>query len=88
MGWRGFKGFKTLNLTGLEPMVVESLRTLKAENDMLRDRSLKLEDRVKALEANRRLSTAGLGDSGLSIFGFAMMAGAFVLYRRAQTPKS
>ena len=27
------KGFKAVNLTGMEPMVVESLRTLKAEND-------------------------------------------------------
>ena len=27
------KGFKTLNTTGIEPLVIESIRTLKGEND-------------------------------------------------------
>lgn len=71
------KGFKTLNLTGIEPMVVESLRTLKQENDALRDR-------VRALENNRgvAVSYGGLsGPAGLGL-GLAVLAGAVVFSRR------
>ena len=53
-------GFKTLNLTGMEPMVVESIRELKIENDDLRakletsqSRMARLEARLDALESGR-----------------------------------
>jgi len=70
------KGFKTLNLTGMEPMVVESLRTLKAENDELRDR-------VKALEAGSRPRTAGLGEGGVGVgLGLLLALGAYAVSRR------
>jgi hypothetical protein len=68
------EGFKTLNLTGMEPMVVESLRTLKTENDELRER-------VRALEAGRRPMISGLGEGGIG-FGLAVVAGAVVFVRR------
>jgi len=70
-----------LNTRGLEPMLVESLRTLKTENDTLRAESSKLEERVKALEARRGGSAAALG-SPFGIVGLGLMAGAFALSRR------
>ncbi len=76
--WVGIdgKGFKTLNLTGMEPMIVESLRTLKVENDELRGR-------VKALEASGRPLTSGLAEGGLSAFlGMLLALGTFEVFRR------
>ena len=69
------KGFKTLNLTGIEPMIVESLRTLKGENDALRDR-------VTALEARQFVAAAGLNGNGLVGLGLIALAGAIVVSRR------
>jgi hypothetical protein len=71
------KGFKNLNLTGLEPMVVESLRTLKLENDDLRAR-------VRTLEARSTGATvSGFGAGGLlSAACFAMMAAMFIVNRK------
>src|SRR5260221_1466739 len=71
-------GFKTLNTRGLDAMLVESVRTLKAENDALRDR-------MKALEDKRVASTAGLNGGGLLGFaGLTMLAGALVMSRRRE----
>jgi len=88
-------GFKTINTRGLEAMLVESLRTLKTENDALRERSSKLEDRVKALEANHRVSAAGLNGSALATGSIAALGliplGLVVASRRrkaqANSPK-
>jgi len=85
-------GFKTINTRGLEAMLVESLRTLKKENDALRERSSKLEDRVKALESGHRLSTATLDGTGLAIGGIAalglMPLGLVVASRRRKSQPS
>jgi hypothetical protein len=81
-GWVGVdeKGFKTLDARGAIPLMVESIRALKSENDALRDR-------VKALEERRTL-TAGLGGNGL--FGLALvgLGSVLVLSRRrsSRTP--
>jgi hypothetical protein len=74
----GSNGFKTLNLSGIEPMVVESLRTLKMENEALKDR-------VKALEDSRRPLRAGLGEGALGFGALVLVAGAFLLSRRTRT---
>jgi hypothetical protein len=67
------KGFKTVDMIGIDAMLVESIRTIKAENDALKDR-------VKALEANRRqLNASLLGEGGL---GLAVVAAAFIVSRR------
>ena len=73
------RGFKTLTLSGLEPMVVESLRTLKLENDVLRDR-------VKALEGGGRTSIAGFAEGGLiGIAGLVVTGSALVVLRRKRS---
>jgi hypothetical protein len=75
------KGFKTLTIppTQLAALEVESIRTLKAQNEAL-------EERVKALEANRRPLISGLTAEG-TLFGFGLvtMAGAFVVSRRKRS---
>ncbi len=73
-------GLKAIGTRGFEPMVVESLRTLRAENDALRDR-------VKALESRERRSLAGLGEGSglLGVAASAMMAGALIVSRRRQS---
>jgi endosialidase-like protein len=74
-------GYKMLNTDGVDAMLLEGLRTVKAENDALRDR-------VKALESNRRPLTAGLGESALGIFGLLILGGAFLLSRRHRSAHS
>jgi hypothetical protein len=74
------KGMKTLNTRGLEPMLVESLRTLKIQNDALRAQSSKLEERVRALEAGRSVSSSGLGRQ-VGFAGLALMVGLLALSR-------
>ncbi len=66
------KGFKTISIPGrgLEALVVESVRTLKIQNDELRVRNDDLSTRVKALEGRHPVMSSifsgGLG-SGLAI---------------------
>jgi hypothetical protein len=72
------KGFKTLNLSGWEPMAVESIRTLKLQNDELRDR-------VKALEAQRRPRIAGFSDGAAGMICLSILAGATIMSRRKRT---
>jgi hypothetical protein len=82
------KGYKTLNTSGLEAVLVESLRTLKSENDALRAQSSKLEDRIKALEAGRvsRADVTG-GNSG-TVAIIAIVAGAALVFSRRRRPES
>jgi hypothetical protein len=68
--------YRTLELRQIEALEVESIRTLKADNDALRAR-------IDALEGNRRPRLAGLPMEG-ALFGFGLVAlgGAFVVSRR------
>jgi hypothetical protein len=59
-----------LQLAALE---VESIRTLKTENDDLRER-------VKSLEAGRRPLISGFGEGSFG-FGLMAVAGAVILTR-------
>jgi|HubBroStandDraft_6_1064221.scaffolds.fasta_scaffold265364_2 hypothetical protein len=79
-GWIGHDaaGMKTLSTEGLGALLVESVRTLDAENKALNER-------VAALEGRRVLSSAGFGlggFGGFAGFGLAMVGGAFILGRR------
>jgi hypothetical protein len=68
-------------------MVVESLRTLKKENDVLRAQNAKFEDRLKALEGNRMLSKAGFTARDLYAGGLFLMASALVVALRKRAQK-
>jgi hypothetical protein len=57
-------------------LTVESVRTLKAENDDLRAR-------VKVLEEGRRPAIAGFGDGWIAGVVLLAVAGALLLKRRA-----
>jgi hypothetical protein len=78
------KGFKTVNRGGLDVMLVDSVRTLKMENDDLRIRSASLEDRVRSLEAGRRPLISGMGEGGIGL-GMLALAGALVFTKRKRT---
>jgi hypothetical protein len=67
-------GFKTINMSHLPVMLVDSVRTLKMENDDLRER-------VKALESGRRPMISGLGEGGIGV-GLVAVAGAAMLISR------
>ncbi len=75
------QGFKTINTTSLPVLLVDSVRTLKTENDVLRARTAALEDRVRSLEANRRPMISGVGEGGIG-FGLLAVAGAVLISRR------
>lgn len=77
-------GYKMMSTDGVDAMLVEALRTLKTENDVLRAKSSNLEDRLKSLEANRRPLISGMGEGGIG-FGLAAMAGAVVFTRRKRS---
>jgi hypothetical protein len=70
-------GYKTMSTRGLEAMVVESLRTLKTENDELRAR-------VRALETNRGVmkSDIGIGVGGWPIAVLLLLGGAYTIVTR------
>lgn len=65
-------GFKTLTISPREfqALEVEAFKTLKLQNDELRDR-------VKSLEGGRNRLTSGFGEGGIGLGMFAM-AGAIV----------
>jgi hypothetical protein len=71
-------GYRMLTMRGLEPLVVESIRVLKTENDDLRKR-------VRLLETSRESTRAGLGNGfvGASL-GLAIAAALVALRRREQ----
>lgn len=66
-------GFKTLERKGLDVMLVESIQTLKADNDELRAR-------VKSLETRR----TGWGTAGISL-GLLGMVGMLVMVARKRS---
>jgi hypothetical protein len=75
--------YRTLELRQIEALEVESIRTLKAENDALRAETANLEGRLAALESGRKPVAWGTNFNGLG-FGVAgiALAGALVFSRR------
>jgi hypothetical protein len=72
------QSFRTLDLRRVEALEVESIRTLKAENDALKER-------VSALENARRPVAGGLlGSAGMGFAGLAI-AGALMISRRKRS---
>jgi len=69
------EGFKTVNTTEIDALLVESVRSLKTENDGLRDR-------IKALEAARVFAAAGLQGNGMLGLGLMVLGGAIVVSKR------
>jgi len=75
------KGFKTLNTTGLEAILVESVRALKTENDGLRAQLSKMEGRLAAVERNRGTVAVGLNNMGWGLGAAGMLGGVLVFAR-------
>jgi hypothetical protein len=71
------EGFKTVSRKGLDVMLVESVQTLKRENDDLRGR-------VKALESGRRPLISGVGEGGIGL-GMLGLACAVLVTRRKRS---
>jgi hypothetical protein len=71
------EGFKALSVSQLEGLEVESIRTLKIENDLLRER-------VVALESGRQPRVAGvnLNGVGFGVGGLAVGIGLVISRRR------
>ena len=80
-------GTKTLSTDGLGAVLVESLRTLKTDNDSLEARAAILEDRIKSLEAGRRPLVSGFGEGGIGV-GMLAIAGAILLAARRKVAAS
>jgi hypothetical protein len=79
-------GFKTVDTRGVDALLVESVRALRSENDILRAQSAKVEDRLKALEESRRPVVTGLGTGGAMFgLGFIGLGGAFMISRRKRS---
>jgi len=70
----GGQKYKTLELRQIEALEVESIRTLKLQNDAL-------QERVKSLEAGRRPVVSGFGEGGVGL-GLAAVAGAILFSSR------
>jgi hypothetical protein len=79
-------GFKTINMSRLPVMLVESVRTLKAENEALRSQSLDFQERIRALEAGRRPMISGFGEGGVGL-GLLAVAGSLVVSRRKRSDR-
>lgn len=70
------KGMKTVNYNGIDALLVDSVHSLKSENDALRDR-------VMALEGKRPVSAAGfLSGNGLLGLGLMVLGAAIIVSRR------
>jgi Chaperone of endosialidase len=78
-------GFKTINRDTLPMLMVDSIKTLKTENDALRAHDKQLEDRISVLE-NHHTTTSSLGGNGLQLglgLGLLVGLGAFAIRRRS-----
>jgi Chaperone of endosialidase len=71
------QGFRTLDTTKFQVLLVDSVRTLKEQNDALRER-------VKLLEDGRRPMISGVGEGGIGL-GLLAIAGAVVVGRRKRS---
>jgi hypothetical protein len=72
------KGFKAIDTTGLDALEVESIRQLKLENDLLKER-------VAALESGRQPRVAGfnlMNGLGFGVGGLAIAGAAVIISRR------
>jgi hypothetical protein len=78
------KGYKAINTKGVEPLLVESVRVLHADNDALRVRVSGLEERLKQLEGGKKMIVSGLGDGSTGL-GLVAMAAAIVISRRRRS---
>jgi hypothetical protein len=74
-------GFKAITTRGLEAMLVESVRTLQAQNDELRTR-------VKALEANRGPAAASLWSGNWNSAAMLLIGGVLVVASRRRSRKT
>jgi hypothetical protein len=72
-----FKGTKALNTGEFDALLVESVRTLKTENDALRARLDKIESKSKLAEAS--MLGGPIGFAGLALVG------AMVIKRRRRS---
>jgi hypothetical protein len=78
----GRDGFKMISTDGLDALEVESIRTLKAENDSLKAR-------VKALEeAGRPVISTNTNGLGFGIGGLALALGVVVVTKRKRDERS
>ena len=69
-------GFKALTVAQIEGLEVESIRTLKLQNDLLAER-------VKELESGRRPLVSGIDFNGVGFgVGGVAVAGAILVSRR------
>ena len=76
------QGFKTLDTTKLQVMLVDSVRTLKFQNDELRER-------MRFLEASRRptVTVSGIGEGGIGL-GLLAVAGAIFVTRSKRSEQA
>jgi hypothetical protein len=81
----GHDGYKTVDTTGVDSLLVESVRTLNDENHALRADLAKLEKRLDAFEGGKHPLSAGFGASGFGYFGLGVAATALVLSRRKRS---
>ncbi|HVW27299.1 MAG TPA: tail fiber domain-containing protein [Polyangiaceae bacterium] len=79
-------GIKMIDTTGVEPLLLESVRTLKASNDKLHARVSTLEERLTKLEdaqaGHRPLASGFGGGASLGLIGLAAMVSGLALGRR------
>jgi MYXO-CTERM domain-containing protein len=73
-------GFKAVNRDALPMLLVDSIKTLRAQNDALRAQNDEIRARVASLEANRRPVSQNFGMLGG--FGLLVVGGAFAASRR------
>jgi hypothetical protein len=68
-------GYKMITTTGLDSLEVESIRTLKAENEALKTQTTSLAKRLEALEAGRRpMNAAWSWMAGMALACVAVVA--------------
>ena len=75
------QAFRTLELRQIEALEVESIRTLKTQNDMLTER-------LAALESGRQLRVSGINLNGVGFaIGGIALAGGLVFSRRKRSER-
>jgi hypothetical protein len=84
-------GFKAITLPPMQlaAMQVESIRTLKSENDQLKAQLGSLNNRLKVIESGRQPVATGLGFGGGASLGmFGLAVGAVIVSRRKKEERS
>jgi hypothetical protein len=79
-------GFKTMTTRGLEAMLIESLRTLKNENDQnlrtLKNENDELRVRIRALEGTRGIVKSDVGFGGWGVAALLLFGGVVAISAR------